>query len=227
MGFFRRRHEPAADAFEPPPDIDVPEGMVAVPDEKIMDWASQLSDEASEMATGRPAPQFVDLAAKVGLLQLYGERVAAFPRGSQLLGYNVFLLGYWCRAAELQSLEATEVSAPIAEYLEVTHDRAVWGDDWFQTLIGASVALAGMADGMEDIVRAFRSAMPEDLGDEFRRYYAGVATYSMCGAIDEQHPGSSDVLTPAEWQKCWEVGYWMRAVAISLPDAAHVELAGQ
>jgi hypothetical protein len=224
MGFFRRRQQPAVDEFKPPPGIDVPEGMTAVPVEKLTEWADQLANEASEVAVSKKAPDFVDLAAKVALPNVCGaDRADAFSGGTQLLGYNLFLLGYWCRTAEMGAVAANEVSADVTGYLQVAHDRGLWGDDWFATLAGASYALAGLAEGSEDLAAAFRSALPQDLGDDFRRHYAAVAIAGISDAIDAQRPGASEPLAPAEMRGCWEVGYWMRTVAVSLPDGAHIE----
>src|SRR4051794_24753213 len=124
MGFFRRRQESRVDRPEPPAGVDVPPGMVAVPDDQIMDMAAQLSDEASELAVTKPAPNFVDLMAKVTLPQLYGaEGSAEFPGGAQLLGYNLCLLGYWCRAVEMRAVQSSEVAPSVSGYLEVAHER--------------------------------------------------------------------------------------------------------
>lgn len=228
MALFRRRQQPEADKYEPPPGVDVPPGMTAIPVEKLTEWVGQLTDEASEMAVSKQAPDFVDLSAKVALGDICGrDRVAAFPGGTHLLAYNLLLLGYWCRTAEMRALSASEVSADVSAYLQIAHDRAVWGDDWFATLTGTSHMLAGLVDGSDDLADALRSALPQDAGDDFRRYYAAAAVAGIRDAIDAQHPGASDPLTPTEMRGCWEVGYWMRAVSVSLPDAAHIELASQ
>ena len=177
--------ERGRDEFEPPPGIHVPEGMAAVPVEQITEWAGQLVDEASQMAVSKKAPDFVELSAKVALPSVCGrDRPHTFAAPTNLLGYNLFLLGYWCRAAEMQAVAADEVAADVAGYLRVAHDRGLWGEDWFVTLGGASHALAGLVEGAEDLAEAFRSALPQDMGEDFRHCYAAAAIAGMVDAIN-------------------------------------------
>jgi hypothetical protein len=225
MGFFRRRQQPAVDEFEPPPGIDVPEGMTAVPVEKITEWVDQLASEASEMAVSKKAPDFIDISAKVALPTVCGsDRADTFPGGTHLLGYNVFLLGYWCRAVEMRTLATNEASAEVAGQLRIAHDSRLWGEEWFGTLQGASYGLAGFDEGAEDLIAALRSVLPQDMGKDFRLHYALAAAIGIRDTIDAQHPGASTPLAPPEMRECWEAGYWMRALSVSTPDEAHIEL---
>lgn len=227
MGFLRRpRQQPAAEV-ESPPGVEVPEGMTAVPTEQIDEWAGQLAAEASEMAVSRPAPGFVDLSAKVALGTVCGrERADSFDGGTHQLGYNTFLLGYWCRAAEMRALSTNEASAAIAARLQALHDSAPGGLEWFGTVQAAAYGLAGFDAGAEELIAALRAALPQDMGDDFRLRYALAAVLGIRDAIDAQHPGASDPLAPPEMRECWEAGYWMRAVSLSAPDEALHELAG-
>ena len=224
MGFLRRRQSPSVGQFDPPPGLDVPEGMAAVPAEEVHAWAEKLVSEASEMAVSKKAPAAIDLCAKVALSAVCGDRADAFPGGTNLLGYNLFLLGYWCRTAEMRALAINEASAEVADQLRIAHDRGLGGEEWFGTLQGTSYGLAGWDEGAEDIIAALRSLLPQDMGAEFRVRYAATAIYGIRDAINDQHPGASTPLTAAEMAECWEAGYWMRAVSISLPDEAHIEL---
>jgi len=189
MGLFRRGFDPA-DQSERPRDLEIPEGMAAIPADRASDMAAQLADEASEMAVSRPAPSFVDLSAKVALISATGEnRVDGLAGGTQLLGYNLYLLGHWCRAAEMAAIDTDEVSHSIADYLKIAHDKQLWGDDWFGTLAGASHNLAVASDEPDEIVGAFHSALPDDTGENFRDYYAAVSISGMAETIDAPHPG--------------------------------------
>jgi hypothetical protein len=228
MGFLRRRHHPAADEFDPPSDIDVPEGMAAVPEEKVIEWAGQLVSEANEMAVSKTLPDVIDLCAKVALEAVCGnDRARAFPGGTHLLGYNLFLHGYWCRAAEMRMLARNEASAEVADQLRIAHARGLGGEEWFGTLQGASYGLAGWDEGVEDLIAAVRSALPQDAGAAMHQYCSATALAALCEGIDAQHPGASPPLTRSEMRECWDVGYWMRAVSMSLPDEAHIEFRQQ
>jgi hypothetical protein len=226
MGFLRRSQKPDSAPPAPPPGVEVPEGMTAVPTEQIDEWAGQLAGEASEMAVSKPAPGFVDLSAKVALATVCGgERAESFPGGTNQLGYNIFLLGYWCRAAEMRALSTNEASAAVAARLQAVHDSGPDGRDWFGTLQAAAYGLAGYDAGDEELIAALRAALPQDMGDDFRLRYALTAVLGIRDAIDAQYPGASDVLAPPEMRECWEAGYWLRAVSLSAPDEAHRELA--
>lgn len=200
--------------------------MTAVPEEKLIEWAGQLVSDANEMAVSKKLPDVVDPCAKVALEAVCGdERVHAFPPGTSLLGYNLFLHGYWCRAAEMRKLATNEASTEVAEQLRIAHDRGLGGEEWFGTLQGASYGLAGWDEGVEDILAAVRSVLPQDMGAAMHGYCAAMALTALCEGIDAQHPGASTPLTPSEKRECWEVGYWMRAMWMSLPDEAQIELA--
>ena len=227
VAFLRRRRQPAADEFEPPPGVEVPEGMTAVPVEKIDEWAEQLAAEASEMAVSKPAPDFVDLSAKVVIPTVCGrERSDAVAGGgTHQLGYNIFLLGYWCRAVEMRALKTSERSAAVTERLRAVH--ALGSGEWFGTLQRASYGLAGYDAGEEELIGGLRSVLPQGMGDDFRLRYALTSVLGIRDAIEAEHPGASEPLAPPEMRECWEAGYWMRAVSLSLPDDAQRELADQ
>jgi hypothetical protein len=229
MGWWRRGQQPAAEEFEAPPGIDVPEGMAAVPEEQVIEWAEQLASEANEMAGSRKVPDFIDRCAKIVLPAVCGDdRGRTFSGGTNLLGWNLFVFGYWCRAVEMRTLARNEASAEVAGQLRIAHDSGLGGKEWFGTLQGASYGLAGFdEEGAGDLITALRSVLPRDAGGNFRLRLAAATIIGIRDAIDAQHPGASTPLTSPEMRMCWEVGYWMRAVSISLPDEPHIELREQ
>jgi len=139
-----RQEQPAADEFEAPPGIDVPEGMAAVPEEQIIEWPEQLASEANEMAGSRKVPDFIDLCAKIVLPAVCGDdRARTFPAGTNLLGWNLFVFGYWCRAVEMRALATNDASAEVAGQLRTAHESGLGGAEWFGTLQGASYRKVG------------------------------------------------------------------------------------
>jgi hypothetical protein len=109
----------------------------------------------------------------------------------------------------------------------MARQRGVGGEDWFATLQAASYGLVGWDEGAEDLIDALRSLVPQEMGAEFYLRYGTAAISGIHDAIEAQHPGASTPLEPGEMAECWQAGYWMRAVSLSLPDEAHAELARQ
>jgi hypothetical protein len=221
MGFLRRRSSRDRDDPVDVP-VDVPAGMAAVSTDEMAGWAQQLADEASELAVSREVPQAIDLSAKTALPAVHGE-ASALHAATPLLAYNLFLLGYWCREVELRVLGHGEADAAVTRELEKAHARGPGGKEWLGTLQAAAYGLAGWDEEDPEIIAAVRERLPANTGEHFHEVYAVTGTVAVRDAIDAQHPGASEPLSGSEMRMCWEVGYWMRAVSICLPDAAHAE----
>lgn len=223
MPLFRGKRRKSAQeewADEVPDDLEIPEGMAAVPLSKLDEWANEVATAASEKATSPRTPEFVDLYSKVALPDICGrEHAATLSGGAGLLAYNLRLHGYWCRAEEMRILRNQEPSPSMTHLLTEIHDRH--GITWFEVMQRAAHQFSDLSPEERDQTEA----LPTDMGDDFRRRLAIVCIQRMAAAVDEQQPGSSSALTSDELYRCWSTGYWLRATSVSLPDAAHAEFA--
>jgi hypothetical protein len=219
--FGRKHHRDRSEQAPPeelPNDLEVPEGMTAVPAQQADEWAGKIVDGASDNSISGRTPPFVDAIAKVAILDVCGrERGMTIPGPGGLLAYNLELLGYWCRFGEIATLGYPEVHPDMTGLLTTAHDSMGLG--WFEIVQWAAHTLADNADA-----RAQMAAwLPTSMGDDFRRRLALVAISRIASSIDVQHPGASSLLNPEELLQCWSLGYWMRATSVSLPNEAHIE----
>lgn len=217
MPLFRRKQRAGP---QPPPDLEIPPGMVAVQMEEIAKWAELVVMRATELASTEPVPHFVDLFFRNTLPDVCGERAHEMADGSGLLAYNLRLHGYWCRAEEMRMLNQSDEENVDMEVFLVRFANAHPELDWYQTIQAVAYNIA--RDWREELHLA--GALPIDCGNDFRGQAQARCVALLVAAVDAQHPGSSAALRTEELEECWTSGYWMRPVAVSLPEHALIEL---
>jgi len=227
MKLFRKAADTPPASSSPAREPDVPDGMVAVPLEELAEVVRKLLTAADEMGATQETPEYVDLYAKVALREICGEERfrSGLSAGALQLGYNLVRGGYWCRAAEMQAISEPDVSPAVTEFLREVHAHAE--TDWWGALIGAARYFSTPDSLSDPAIQAVRSAMPPDFGEDFRARFGAAACAVTVQAVEAQWPAAAEPLDASELLQCWIRGYWIRALAVSLPSEAHRELAEQ
>lgn len=222
MGLFRRKPK-----YPPPPsDLDVPEGKVAVHEDQLRDWAAVLAHEAAQRAYDVPLPEYADLYAKIAISDVCGsERAAGLPGSTHSLAYNLVVQGYACRAVEIEATTSGgEASEALGHCLTAAHNNRTFGDDWFAAVTGTAGTLADERHRERELVKHLRQYLAEGGGEAFTAECYAVSAGVTVAGIDEQEPGASESLSPAETGRLWHTGYWLRALNESLPGQARAAL---
>jgi hypothetical protein len=196
---------------------------------RLDDWAVQLASDAVSRLSDEP-PEYMTLSADIALEALRGQEPAQqFPDETHRLAHNLVLGGYWARVAVMGTLGTQESSTALTAVLRrLRLDVPEHAEGWFGALQVAAYTLGGATIGAEAdserLLSDLHAAVPDDAGEPLRLRVAEHVTSAIREGLSVTSPGADDYLSAWDVHNLWEVGYWLRALELSLPEEALAEL---